>query len=239
MRLDHRKHFWRGLVTCVFVMAFSPAAAFSAPAASNPSGVGPANSLATFTQLDLHANIETIGVVVSGSNLPATAELLFQQSGDAAWQSGHPLMRIGDGRLVGSLFGLAPATTCNIKVLDGATEISGSVATQPDELPFTPLTIVHVNAAAPAGGDGSAAAPFQTIQAGVNHAGPGTQVLVADGVYHEAVTFPASGTAGNWIQVKAQGSGAILDGSQARTGSIWPSLISATVLNLLLVAWIV
>ena len=64
-------------------------------------------------------------------------------------------------------------------------------------------------------------APFRTIQEGVNHAGPGTQVLVADGIYHEAVTFNASGSAGNWIQVKAEGSGAILDGSQTLSGNIW------------------
>ena len=130
-------------------------------------------------------------------------------------------MRIADGRLVGSLFGLSPSTSYSIKVTDGTTEISGSATTQPDQLQFTPSAIVHVSASAAAGGDGSAAAPFQTIQAGVNHALPGTQVLVADGLYHEAVVFPASGTAGNWIQVKAQGSGAILDGSQNRTGAIW------------------
>jgi len=70
---------------------------------------------------------------------------------------------------------------------------------------------LYVSARAPAGGDGSAAAPFRTIQEGVNHATPGTQVLVTDGVYHETVTFPASGSPGQWIQVKAQGAGAILE----------------------------
>ena len=130
-------------------------------------------------------------------------------------------MRIDDGRLVGSLFGLAPATSYNVRVVDGAAEISGSITTQPDDLPFTPSAIVHVSANAPSGGDGSGAAPFQTIQEGVNQAGPGTQVLVADGVYHETVSFPASGTAGHWIQLKAEGSGAILDGSENRSGNIW------------------
>ncbi len=211
MKLEHWKNCIKGLAICVVVMASSPGAALSAPAAG----------LGTFTQLELYPNIETIGVVVSGSNLPQAAELQVRQSGETAWHAAHPLMRIDDGRLVGSLFDLAPATPYDVKVVDGASVITGTVTTQPDELPFAPSTVLHVSANASAGGNGSAAAPFRTIQEGVNHAGPGAQVLVADGVYHEAITFPASGTAGHWIQVKAQGNGAILDGSQNRSGSIW------------------
>ncbi|HSB01031.1 MAG TPA: right-handed parallel beta-helix repeat-containing protein [Anaerolineales bacterium] len=172
-------------------------------------------------QLDLYANIETMGVVANGANLPKTAELMYRQKGETTWQEGHPLVRIDDGRLVGSLFWLAPATTYEVKVVAGATEFGGQAATQPDELQFTPTVVLHVNDDAPAGGDGSAAAPFQTIQEAVNHASPGTQVLVADGIYREAVTFPASGNADQWIQVRAEGSGAILDGSENRTGKIW------------------
>ena len=179
------------------------------------------NDRATFTRLDLYPNIETIGVVVTGVNLPKKADLMYRQSSQTIWHAGHPLVRIDDGRLVGSLFGLSPASSYDIKVLDGTTEITGSITTQPDELQFTPSSVLHVNNAAPSGGDGSAAAPFQTIQQGVNHAGPGTQVLVADGIYHEMVTFPSSGGAGSWIQVKAEGSGAILDGSDVLSGSVW------------------
>src|SRR5215216_66305 len=178
-------------------------------------------SSAVFTQLDFYANIETIGVVVNGASLPQRAELTYRQNGEANWHSGHSLLRVDDGRLIGSLFGLSPSTSYEIKVLDGSTEISGSVATQPDELQFAPSIILHVNDDAPSGGNGSAAAPFRTIQEGVNHAGPGTQVLVADGTYQETVSFPASGTADNWIQVKAEGSAAILDGSQNLSGNIW------------------
>jgi hypothetical protein len=148
-------------------------------------------------------------------------QLMYREQGDEDWRSGHPLVRIRDGRLIGSLFGLNPDTTYEVKVVAGALEYSSVATTQPEELEFTPSATLHVSANAPAGGDGSAAAPFQTIQEAVNRAGAGTQVLVADGVYREAVTFPASGNANQWIQVKAEGSGAILDGSKELVGNVW------------------
>jgi hypothetical protein len=178
-------------------------------------------SPSTDNQLSLYANIETAGVLLRGVNLPKTAELLYRQSGETDWHNGHPLIRIDSGPLVGSLFGLSPAVTYDVKVVVENSEVTGSLTTQPDELRFTPSATLHVNGSAATGGDGSAALPFQTIQEAVNHATPGTQVLVADGIYHEAVTFPASGNADQWIQVKAEGSGAVLDGSETLTGKIW------------------
>ncbi|MBK8780336.1 MAG: right-handed parallel beta-helix repeat-containing protein [Anaerolineales bacterium] len=175
----------------------------------------------SFTQLNFYPNIETAGVVVSGVDLPKTAQLLYRQSGEVNWRTGHALMRIDDGRLVGSLFGLSASITYEVKVIDGVNEVTGSLVTQPDELQFAPTTILRVDDDAQLGGDGSALAPFKTIQEAVNRAQPGTQVLVADGVYREAVNFPASGTVGNWIQVKAEGSGAILDGSISLPKEVW------------------
>ena len=189
--------------------------------ATSPARFFDDNHLYAFGQLSLYPNIETIGVVLSGANLPVKADLMYRQDSETVWHTGHPLMRIDDGRLVGSLFGLTPSTSYTIKVVDGSTEISGSASTQSVELQFSPSLVLHVNASAPAGGDGSSTAPFQTIQEGVNHANPGTQVLVADGIYREAVTFPNSGSSNNWIQVKAEGSGAILDGSETVSGNVW------------------
>ena len=175
----------------------------------------------TFSQMTLYPNIETMGVVVTGVNLPNTASLMYRQSSETAWHTGHPLVRVMDGRLVGSMFGLSPATTYNVQVLNGSMTISGSSTTQVDQLQFTPSHVLYANVNAAPGGDGSSTAPYASIQEAVNHAVPGTEVLVADGVYHETVSFPASGTAGNWIQVKAEGNGAILDGSANLTGNIW------------------
>ena len=154
------------------------------------------SSSPTFSKIDLYANIETIGVVVSDSNLPATADLVFNRDGETSWHAGYPIKRIDNGRLVSSLFGLSPSTSYNIKVINGITEIVGKVTTQPDELQFTPTAILYVNGNAAPSGNGSQAAPFKTIQEGVNHATPGTQVLVADGIYQENVSFPASGCCG-------------------------------------------
>ncbi len=162
--------------------------------------------------------------MVSGADLPKSAELFYRANSEINWRPAHRLMRIDDGRLVGSLFNLSPSTTYQIKVSDGINEITGSVTTQPDQLSFKPATILYVNAKASANGDGSAAAPYRTIQEAVNRAGPGTQVLVADGVYNEAITFPRSGTANNWIQVKAAGKGAILDGSNTLSGNVWKTV---------------
>ncbi len=212
-------------IVLTMVLVLLSGSVFSAHAAPNnaarvSSDANEDNTL-TFTQLNLYPNIETVGVVASGTNLPLKAELQYRQSNEVTWRTGHPLMRIDDGRLVGSLFGLFPSTTYEVKVIDGTNEVSGSITTQPDELQFSPSIVLHVNDDAPAGGDGSVAAPFRTIQEGVNRAGPGTQVLVSDGIYREAVTFPASGSSGNWIQVKAEGSGAILDGSRSLPSDVW------------------
>ena len=101
---------------------------------TNPQLVPPTSRNTAFGQLDLYANIETIGVSLNGTDLSKTAELMYRQVNEANWHTGHPLMRSDDGRLIGSLFGLAPSTTYEIKVRDGTAEISGTTTTQPNEL---------------------------------------------------------------------------------------------------------
>ncbi len=201
-----------------------PVAATAPPA--DPTLTSPSGAFAS-ARIEFVANIETAGVYVSGENLPKNASLLYWSSADADWREGHPMIQIDDGRLVGSLFGLRESTKYFVKVTSESSEISGIVITQPEALTFAPQMIIHVNASAPAGGDGSEAAPFQTIQEGVDRAAAGTQVLVADGVYHEEITFPSSGAQGQWIQVKAAGTGALIDGSQILEGE-WKVVPNAT-----------
>src|SRR5512139_3410231 len=104
-------------------------------------------------QLALYPNIETMGVAVNDPSLPNNAQLLYRRQGETAWRTGHSLVRIDDGRLIGSLFGLIPATAYEVKVTAGAVEYSSVATTQPDELEFTPSAILHVNDDASVGGD--------------------------------------------------------------------------------------
>ena len=207
-------------ISSALVMIFVLLLSTSLPVAAKSSSFI-RNNTVVFTAINFVSNIETIGVAVSGTGLPPTTQLSYRQSGEPLWHPGHPLVRIDDGRLIGSLFNLLPATSYEIKVGDDSSEINASASTQTDELSFTPSVILNVDDNALPGGDGSATAPFQTVQDAVNHAGPGTQVLVADGIYRDAVTFPASGTPGNWIQVKAAGNAAILDSADRLSGAIW------------------
>src|SRR6266545_998741 len=87
------------------------------------------NSAAVFTGINFVSNIETIGITVSGTGLPSTTELSYRQSGESLWHTGHPLMRIDDGRLIGSLFNLSPSTSYDVRVLDGSSEITDSIST--------------------------------------------------------------------------------------------------------------
>ena len=215
MKKNNRKIRFSGYLRLALLVVVPLASAFAPIPAVN------AQPAQAFSQISFVPNIETTGVVVSGSSLPLSAQLYYRRSGEVNWRLAHDLVRIKDGRLIGSLFNLAQNTTYEARVSDGVSEITGAFTTQADQLVFAPSTTMYVNAAAPAGGDGSASAPFNTIQEGVNHAMPGTQVLVADGVYTEAVTFPASGMPGSWIQVKAQGGAAVLDGSISVSKDDW------------------
>jgi hypothetical protein len=96
--------------------------------------------------LRLYPNIETMGVAVSGVNLPQTAQLMYRQSDETDWRAGHPLVRIPDGRLI-QLVWVVPSTTYEVKV-SLTTELIDPMTTQPDKLQFTPIrscmsTIMH------------------------------------------------------------------------------------------------
>ena len=131
-------------ISSALMMVFILLLSTSLPAAAESKSLMGASN-AVFTTIDFVSNIETIGVAVSGTGLPSTAQLSYRRSGEALWHAGHRLMRMDDGRLIGSLFNLSPATSYDVRVSDGSSEINGSVSTQPDQLSFTPSVILHVN----------------------------------------------------------------------------------------------
>ncbi len=179
---------------------------------------------ASFNNIDLTANIETIGVIVDGISLPNSANLSYRISGETSWHNGHELTLIDGNKLAGSLFNLQANTIYEIKVQDMTDQIIGSTTTQPEQLSFSPLQTIYVNAGATSGGNGMINSPYQTIQQAINIASPGTSVLVANGTYHEQLTIMTSGTENFWIQLKAIGDDVTLDGSTSLSAGNWTPL---------------
>ena len=73
---------------------------------------------------------------------------------------------------------------------------------------------------------GSIRAPFQTINAALAMAGPGDQVVVRSGTYHQQVKFPKSGQPGKVISLQSYPKErAIIDGSRI-TVTGWQALVT-------------
>jgi hypothetical protein len=109
---------------------------------------------------------------------------------------------------------------------DGDSDTNESAV--PFRLPPAGFPVVYVDQAAAAGGDGSRAAPFATLQAGVDAVSAGGIVLVAGGTYTETITvggsaevrivggfagFAAPGAAGQLAARDADATPTILDGT--------------------------
>lgn len=68
-----------------------------------------------------------------------------------------------------------------------------------EELDVKNTRDVYVDQTSQNGGDGSFAAPYQTIRAALAAAQPGDAITVRGGTYHEQLTFDRSGTAEAWL----------------------------------------
>lgn len=171
---------------------------------------------ATGGTLDLHANVITLGVVLTPSGAATGATVHYREAGAATWWRAVDAIALPDGRLATSLFDLAADTSHEVRVDAGGVIACATARTLPEVPARTTSETLHVDAAASSGGDGSESAPFRTIQEAVSAAGPGTDVRVHAGIYRESVSVTGSGAEDRHLRIIGD-AGAILDGRDAGT----------------------
>jgi len=96
MKSGSLKNLTKFIASLTLLSLCSGANPLISPVPSEAARVSPLSNksqVAIFNQLDLYANIETVGIVANGANLPKTAELMYRQAGESTWHSGHPLVR--------------------------------------------------------------------------------------------------------------------------------------------------
>ncbi len=175
----------------------------------------------TPVRLELYPNFHTLSVYAHFSgdaNSNNATRLEYRQAG-GSWRPGHPLTRISGTLWTGSVFWLAPGGKYDVRVTftdpDGVkpAALIGSAATRNDRWPAGAGRTIHVRLNGT--GDGSSATkPLGSIQRALDLAGPGDTVLIAPGVYREAVTVTKSGMPKAYLTIKGI-PGAVLDGSDA------------------------
>jgi hypothetical protein len=203
-----------------------------------PSTVAAQNAVAVVSA-SAYANFHAGGVLVTVSgdaNANAAAALEWRPAG-GAFLPAQPLERMDTTHFAGSLFGLTPGTSYEVRVtLADPDGVSGSpataaFATRPETLAEPTLRTLYVS---PSGNDGkpgtSPGAPLRTVQRAADLAQAGDLVLIQPGVYRESVSIPRSGTAAQPIVFRGSGAGAILDGADAAiaAGATWTPAAGGT-----------
>jgi hypothetical protein len=182
--------------------------------------------VSTGAAIDVTPNIFTLGAVLPAGPTGDVATLYYRRVGDRTWSQGQPLVRLPDGRFAGSVFGTLPATRYEIRASVGTAISCATTSTEALVSAHTTSNTLYVRAGAAAGGNGSMAQPFATLQAGITAAVAGTDVVVLPGVYREAITVNGrGGREGAFLRIMGM-PGAILDGADAMaqaTGLTWRS----------------
>ena len=163
--------------------------------------------------LELTPNVYTLGVVLSLEG--ESSDLYYRVAGAATWHRGHPPVVLPDGRQASSLFMLRPDTEYEVLAIQAGEGYCQRARTLTEEPETTTSQSLYVAAGAQ-GGDGSQAAPLGSIQAAIELAGPGVEIRVAAGLYHEAISVSQSGSEGAYLVIKGE-PGAILDGAPSQT----------------------
>jgi len=182
-------------------------------------------SIQAAASLDLYGNFHTLGITVTLD--PAddpegdmAAQVEYRASGSGTFRPGFPLSRVGNPRFIGSLFGLIPGTTYQVRVnfndpgagpLNGTTAI-GTAATRSEPV-FPSLSKSYYVSPAGSGNDCSSSLPC-SLDHGLTLAQPGETIFLRSGAYFLGeMTLPRSGAPGAPILIQGfPGETAILDG---------------------------
>jgi hypothetical protein len=216
------------------------------PEPDDGGGEAEATGPRTCDGLRLHPTPTSIGIHVDAPPAGAAGAVVrYRPEGAGELRAGHGLVPVEGGRLKGSLFDLEPSTGYQVEVdvVDAAGSVLAShactAATEPFLAPHATSRTIRVRADAAPGGDGSETAPFASIGAAAATARPGDRVLVAAGIYREAVEVESSGEPGRFVLFEGE-PGAILDGSDPAierdglpwtadgTGGVWSAPLGGT-----------
>jgi len=217
----------------ILAAGFVLAAVLAAPVAEAAPG-----DAVVAADVRVDATFEHLGVlwqVTDDLDLDSTMSLEFRRVGDTAWQPGAPAVRayptiqvqddpLGLDSWGASAMFLEPGTQYELRLTltdpDGGGEtrtVTGTTRTMPEPDPDGRQLYVVPGSG---GGSGSAADPFQGLQAAADAAQPGDTFHVAAGTY-QPFTIVTGGTAGHPISlVGADGGGAVIDGDGTDRGVV-------------------
>jgi hypothetical protein len=155
------------------------------------------------------------------------ARVEYHEVGEAAWQEGHPGVRVwhatdfssgfsgSQNEWSGRLFHLASGTTYDVQVtftdpdgVSGENPKTFTVTTRSEPVIENTGRVYHVSPNGNDSNDGSPSSPLRTIQRGVELVNPGETVLIHGGIYRdtsrsEFLRISKSGTAEAPIIIKA------------------------------------
>jgi hypothetical protein len=185
------------------------------------------------TSLELYGTFHSMGVIVvfdsSDDNNENASALVKYRLETEDYRAGYPLIRVDEGRFVGSIFGLESGKKYDVQITlsdpDGGSLDSVILTANAEtrtEIVFPVTTSSYY--VAPDGnddatGDGSLQHPFATLTRALQEAMPGNTIVLREGVYHEGnIAPPRSGTENAPIVIQSYpGETAILDGADPDT----------------------
>ncbi|MBX3698374.1 MAG: right-handed parallel beta-helix repeat-containing protein [Dokdonella sp.] len=197
-----------------------------------------AQTSTSLVALEGYGNLETAGVIATiegDSDHDSRLALLWRRAGESEFRQAHDLVRIDASHYVGSLFGLQPGSNLEVRAIasdpdgvSGPDQRDVAILTREDSLPEPSLRTLYVS---PTGSDTNSGllpgSPLRTVQRAADLAMAGDLVLIAPGIYREAVSLPRSGTPSQPIVFRGDGSAVVMDGSDpvfAAGGGSWSAI---------------